>query len=160
MNDLLNDLLNEEFINRDLVQSSLPLARTTPTFSGQVFTQPEQQIQDVPQLPLDLLSRLANFAPISAPPSPFSNSGPFSTVTFTAELVSTMALQARIDRKYLLIQNNGLNPIYVNVGSDASSTAGIHIPGGGNWEPYRVPTNDIYIAGAVAGTQVTLMEGF
>lgn len=159
------ELANQEFINRDGQQGEPLVQRTTPTFSGQAWAAPAMQVQEVPHLPIDLLSRLASYQPISAPPisappSAFSNAGPFSTVTFTGELVSAVALQARADRKYLLIQNNGLNPIYVNVGSDASATAGIHIPGGGNWEPYRVPVNDIYIAASVAGTQVTLMEGF
>lgn len=84
---------------------------------------------------------------------------PFSTSSFTADTVAQQILIMRPNRKYLLIQNNGVNPIYINFDSAPTAAIGVKIPAGGNYEPSKVPTNSVFVI-ASGSTPVTVIEGF
>ena len=49
-------------------------------------------------------------------------------------------------RNYLLIQNTGITVLYVGFGSLPTAANGLQIPAGGNYEPLKVPQNDIFLA--------------
>lgn len=73
---------------------------------------------------------LASIPPRSAP----IEERPFTLITNKPQILSTAK-----DRRYLLIQNNSINVMFLSFGKDASA-GGVQIPAGGNYEPF-IPTN-------------------
>lgn len=87
--------------------------------------------------------------------------------TFTAnqQLTGTVSSSSSVKvlepyavRNYLLIMNTGSYSIYAKMGGAHVSTEGVIIPAGGNWEPFNVPVDSIYLKGASASTY-NLVEG-
>lgn len=72
---------------------------------------------------------------------------------------STLLLAANQRRKYLLIINNGSATVYAKGGSIHSSTEGVPIVAGGNWEPFQTPTDAIYLKSASGTQSVSIIEG-
>ena len=84
-----------------------------------------------------------------------------TAVTLTTASVSSsaLALAANANRKYLLIQNNGTSSIYVKFGSTISTTEGITLAAGGNYEPIIPPIGAIYMKASTGTQTVTIYEG-
>lgn len=82
-----------------------------------------------------------------------------TTVTGTSSII----LYPNPNRKCLLVQNKGTNLVYVKLTSSqaGSSTTGILIGAGQNWEPYWVPTNALYAdtAGGLSTSGIYILEG-
>jgi hypothetical protein len=78
----------------------------------------------------------------------------------TATTTSTLALSGNTLRNYLIIQNRGTVSIYVALGSAHSGGQFfIEIIAGGNYEPFRVPREALYIKAATGTAAVTIIEG-
>lgn len=78
----------------------------------------------------------------------------------TATTTSTQCLAARRDRNYLLIQNKGSVAVYIKFGSASSNaTEGVSIPAGGNYEPYKVPTQSVFLMSASSTALCWVKEG-
>lgn len=71
------------------------------------------------------------------------------------------ALPVNERRNYLLIQNNGTQPIYLALGSNPSVNGRFLkiAANGGYWEPAAVPTNAINLISSAAGQNVVIIEG-
>lgn len=78
---------------------------------------------------------------------------------FTASTTSSKALDAQKYRKYLLIQNQGSVDIYVKFRGASTSSEGIIISAGGNYEPERPPKEAVYIESASGTPTVWIVEG-
>ena len=76
-------------------------------------------------------------------------------VTTTA----VMAIAEYRPRTYLLIQNKGPDDIYLTFDSTQTLTQGIHIPAGGNYEPYKVPFNSVWLRAATTSATVSIIRG-
>jgi len=77
----------------------------------------------------------------------FYSPGTASLTTTPSQILTSNSL-----RKYLILVNTGSNTVIIKTGAaPASSTDGIPIPAGGNWEPFQAPGNSIY-GRAVTGT--------
>ena len=74
-------------------------------------------------------------------------------------VTSTKFLNANSKRAYLLIQNNGTQNVIVKFGSAQSATEGVIIPAMGNYEPYKVPTDSVYLLSASGTQSVQIVEG-
>jgi len=62
------------------------------------------------------------------------------------------------ERTYFLLQNTDtVNSLYIGFGILPTSLTGLIIPPGGYYEPYQVPTNEIYVLGSGANTSGMLM---
>lgn len=72
---------------------------------------------------------------------------------------STKLLDENLHRRYLLIINRGSDSIYVKADSAQSTTEGVVIPAGGNWEPYVVPINGFYFKSASGTQTVSIVSG-
>jgi hypothetical protein len=83
--------------------------------------------------------------------------GPPHTVTVNG--TSTQYLPQNGLRTYLIIQNNGSVNIIVKFGSVQTSTEGLVIVPGGNYEPIWAPANSVYIESASSSASVTIVEG-
>ena len=82
-----------------------------------------------------------------------------SDAIYTATGTSTQVISRDLDRKYLLIQNQGTDIVIINLASAQSGGNGIQIPAGGFWEPLVCPYDSIFIK-ALSGTQaVEILEG-
>lgn len=92
------------------------------------------------------------------------NQNPYgTTVTYqadvTATVTSTQILAQRSERNYLIIQNKGSVAVLVKFGGAHSSTEGVSIPAGGNYEPYRVPSDSIFIETISSTALCAIVEG-
>jgi hypothetical protein len=87
-----------------------------------------------------------------------------STTTFIANGIPKQILGANPNRNYLLIQNNGLNTIFIGFGDTPNLNGfnALQIPGGDNagisFESGVVPNNNVLIV-ATSETLVTVIEG-
>lgn len=77
----------------------------------------------------------------------------------TATTSSASELDANLKRKYLLIVNKCSETMYVGVGASTSGTEGIPIPQGGNYEPFVVPVDEIFLKAASTTCDFIIVEG-
>lgn len=78
----------------------------------------------------------------------------------TATTTSTLAKATNVNRKYLMIQNRGVEDIYIKTASvHTGGQVGIIIVGGGSWEPVDAPMESIYIKSASSTSDYTIIEG-
>lgn len=77
--------------------------------------------------------------------------GTFLSQPFTV-FDTPILLRQKENRTYFMIQNTGLNGLYIGFDFEPTATNCINLTAGGFAEPYQVPTNDIYILSTVAGT--------
>lgn len=77
----------------------------------------------------------------------------------TATTTSTKLVNANTARNYLIIQNLGATNVLVKFGSAHSASEGITIFPGGNYEPFMVPTGDIYFKAASGTPAIVIIEG-
>lgn len=72
----------------------------------------------------------------------------------------TKVLDPYSSRRYLLIVNKGVAPVYVNFDSAGSTpTSGIPIPGGGSYEPISAPVNSIYMISGATSQPIVVIQG-
>jgi hypothetical protein len=71
----------------------------------------------------------------------------FQQIGFSAVAAGALIRNAE-KRNYILIQNTGAANLYVGFGLNPTQNNGLVIVPGGNYEPLKVPQNDIYIASA------------
>lgn len=79
---------------------------------------------------------------------------------FTVGNSSTLLLPANMQRKYLIIVNNGPEHVVIKLGNPHNASEGIKIISGGNWEPLNPPNARVY-AKSLSGTSSTVyvLEG-
>lgn len=77
----------------------------------------------------------------------------------TASTVSTKILEGKAARNYLLIVNNGANPVYIKLANPQTSNEGLIIPSGGNWEPALPPSDALFVKTAFGTTALTIITG-
>jgi hypothetical protein len=82
-----------------------------------------------------------------------------SQTEFSASTTSVRALDLESARRCLTVQNKGSSTIYIKFNSIHSGTEGIAVTGGGNWEPFIVPINSIWIKSAAGIVTATVLEG-
>ncbi len=71
-----------------------------------------------------------------------------------------IVLQSFLIRKFLLIQNiDPAGTLYFGFGWVPSENNALVLPPGTGYEPYRYPTNEIYVVSSVAGTLGFLIYG-
>jgi hypothetical protein len=87
------------------------------------------------------------------------NSVSINIVPFVTTTLSVEVLQQNPYRKYLLIQNNGVDFIVINFTNAASIANGLKLPSGGVYEMLRPSLQAINIIGNVAGLNVIILEG-
>jgi len=81
------------------------------------------------------------------------------TLTTASVSTSALVLAANSSRRYLLIQNNGSQTVYVKFGSTISGTEGIALAAGGSYEAI-IPSSAAVYMKAASGTQsLTVYEG-
>lgn len=68
-------------------------------------------------------------------------------------------LPADAGRNYLLIENASSGNIWVNFTALAQVGNGLKIPAGGNYEPWVVPTNSIWVMGDTVGLAFYVVSG-
>jgi len=79
--------------------------------------------------------------------------------TLSFGITSQMALDIRLERNYLLIQNRGSSSILLKFDTEHEGSEGILIIASGNYESELAPRNAIFIK-SVSGTNlVTIIEG-
>lgn len=72
--------------------------------------------------------------------------------------VEPLLIRTREDRTYLMIVNtSGAAAIYLGFDFQPTSLNGVILTAGGAYEPYQVPTNDIWIAASIAGATGTII---
>lgn len=85
--------------------------------------------------------------------------GRFSSYIINAVDNSNQVLNANPRRIYLIIQNNGANPVYVNFGNKATP-GNITIIASGNYEPVVCPIDSVnLICDAGLSSQTAIIEG-
>lgn len=86
----------------------------------------------------------------------------FSSSTFTSQVTAQLMLGANIRRKYLLIQNNSINTIYIGFGTKPNNNgvnALVLPPNAGiSFENKVVPNNDVFVISPLP-SQITIVEG-
>lgn len=75
----------------------------------------------------------------------------------SANTIEQIAPQ-KLDRVYLLIQNNSGTPIYLGIGTEIDSSNGVLIPAGGFYEPYTAPNNSIFVM-ATSDANGVILQG-
>ena len=75
-----------------------------------------------------------------------------TTTAVSATTTSALLLAANRKRCGLLLVNDGAVTVYVKPGSALTGTEGVPIIASGNWEPYRMFGDALYIK-AASGTQ-------
>lgn len=96
----------------------------------------------------------ANVAPVKA------QTAVQGLVQYSATSAGGLALASDNARKYLLVQNRGAGSVYLKFDSAPSTNEGIEISAGGNYEPYMVPFNAVYLKSASASSQaITIYFG-
>lgn len=77
-----------------------------------------------------------------------------TTASITTSSGATSALAANLNRKYLLLQNDGANDVYIKVGADAAINAGIRVlANGGSYEMTRQIGN--LMTGVIKGITIS-----
>jgi hypothetical protein len=87
------------------------------------------------------------------------NIGFYAQTEFTATTTSTLALPTNYVRKYVLIQNKGSTTVYVSFGAASTSTNGVAVVAGGNYEPLQSTTSSIWLMSASSTDNVVIVEG-
>lgn len=80
-------------------------------------------------------------------------------VTVTASVTPLKILSADTRRVYLMIQNKGNHSVFLTVDAAAAPGVGVEIFAGGHYEPYRVPSNDLFVSTETATSEVVVMWG-
>lgn len=84
--------------------------------------------------------------------------GKFSSTAIVVSDSAKTPLSANPKRTYLIVQNNGLNDVFINFGNKAT-LGNIKIIAGGNYEPVVAPVDSIsLICAAGLTSQVALIE--
>lgn len=77
--------------------------------------------------------------------------------------VTTATAAARVaenfNRNYLLVQNKGSAAVILKFGSQIGTAEGISIAAGGNYEPFVIPTDAIYLRASSGTNTVSITEG-
>lgn len=76
-----------------------------------------------------------------------------------ATTTSAKVLNADLERKYLLIQNRGVDSIYLKIESAHSGTEGIVISAGGNYESEMPIYNEIWLKSASGSQPYEILTG-
>jgi hypothetical protein len=85
--------------------------------------------------------------------------GTFVQSTITVTTTGAQVLPALNGRKYLIVINKGTDTIYFKLDSAPGAGQGVPILPGGNYEPFAVPSNAIFLK-ANSGTQsVEIIQG-
>lgn len=82
-----------------------------------------------------------------------------SQTDVTVTTVSTKRVNLNGNRRCLIIVNKGTDSIFVKPDSAHSGTEGVLIPAGGNWEPFVVPINALWIKANSGSQTVTIGVG-
>ncbi|MFA7334733.1 MAG: hypothetical protein AB7Q37_18735 [Pyrinomonadaceae bacterium] len=83
----------------------------------------------------------------------------FLTVPFTAGLLGTLA-RAQEKRSYFFIQNtSAVGDLYVGFGTPPIPGSALVLTPGAAFEPFRVPTNDIFVQGTAPNMVGILLIG-
>ena len=77
----------------------------------------------------------------------------------TATTTSTSIIGQNLSRGYLLIVNKGTQDVFVKARTEHSSTEGVRIIPGGNWEPFVVPVDEMFIKSSSGSQSVSVIEG-
>lgn len=64
----------------------------------------------------------------------------------------------KLNRQYMLIQNNTGVPMFLGIGIEADANVGLLVPANGFYEPYIAPSNSIFVFCASQGNGV-FIEG-
>lgn len=81
-------------------------------------------------------------------------------IVVTATTTSTLVLSKNLDRKYLLIQNNGATAVSVKFKSAHVAAEGLVIPAnGGSYEMLKAPTDVVYLKASAGTDSVVIVEG-
>lgn len=80
-------------------------------------------------------------------------------IVVNATTTSTLALAANPLRKYLMIQNNGTAVVSVTFNAAQTSTEGVQIVAGGNYEPFKASADSVYLKASSGSQSVVLIEG-
>lgn len=106
---------------------------------------------------LKLISGILVFLSLSIFAENFIMFGPPLAVTVTN--TSTQILPQNSLRTYLILVNTGTNTAYVKMGSvQSTSTEGVPIPAGGNYEPFQAPANSVFVV-SPSGSFLTVIQG-
>lgn len=154
----------QEFENREGDQPTWVRPSIDVLKNQQPFAAPAPNQGISPAIIAQLIASLQQDGAGGSVPMPAFPGGdqavPFFMAFYNVGTASQKVAELRPNRKYLLVQNNGVNPIYVVTGSASSLGIGVKIPGGGNWEPFKIPLNDIFVFATAANTAVTVVEGY
>lgn len=85
-----------------------------------------------------------------------------SMQSLTTASVSTSSISvasASHLRRYLIVQNRGTVDCYLKFDSAHSGTEGLLLQANGVYEPYVVPTNEIYMKCALGTQSISVYEG-
>lgn len=82
-----------------------------------------------------------------------------STINQSVGTSSLEVLASNLNRKYLLIQNNGVSSIFYRVGEGNATVNDIEIVPGGAYEPFNVPINEIKLISDSGTNDVVIIEG-
>jgi hypothetical protein len=99
--------------------------------------------------PKDVKSRI----PVVPETTTFTNTG------FVVQTASQLLTTGNPFRSYLLIQNKSASNIFVSFGKSADTFNGVLIEAGGNYEPFIVPVNDVYVIGSAVNLSIMIVEG-
>jgi hypothetical protein len=73
---------------------------------------------------------------------------------------SVILLQPNLARKFLLLQNlSGTGSLFFGFGWTPSATNSLALPVGFGYEPFRYPTNEIYVVSDMGGTAGIIIYG-
>ncbi len=79
--------------------------------------------------------------------------------TGSATTASTKVLNPLATRDYLLVINSGSSAIFAKLASAHVADEGVEIPAGGNWEPFNVPVDAVYLKSATGSVDYSIVEG-
>lgn len=79
----------------------------------------------------------------------------------TATTGSSLVFADNSLRSYLLIVNTGSNTIYANFGtiSGSSLVPAVPIPALGNYEPFRAPSNSVFLSTQTGSSNFVAIQG-
>ena len=129
----------EEFIKRERIMPATPV-RGTGSYKG-TPGQRENKYDDQGNL-------LTSEASVN-----------INVVALTVGVTSVMGLDQNPTRKYLLIQNNSANTIFVNFGGSAANNYGLRLTAGLAYEMLRPSLQSVHIIGLAANLVVSILEG-
>lgn len=92
------------------------------------------------------------------PVSVLVNASYSSSIYITVAGANEKVLPYERNRTALIIENKGVNSIYINFDSEAN-LQNMEIIGGGTWSPYYAAVNAIFIFSLFGGETVTITKG-